>query len=78
MIRPFISPAGAFIIFIPKKDKGLRLYMDYRGLNTITKKNKHLLSLISETLNRLNNIRKYIKLDLKNAYYRIRIRLRDK
>ena len=37
-------------------------------------KNRYFLSLINEILNRLNNIIKYIKLNLKNTYYRIRIR----
>ena len=34
-------------------------------------KNRYFLSLIKQILNRLNNTTKYIKLDLKNAYYRI-------
>ena len=77
VIRPSTSPAGAPIIFVPKKDGGLRLCVDYRGLNAVTKKNRHPLPLISETLDRLSGARKYIKLDLKDAYYRIRIRPGD-
>jgi len=52
-IQRLISPAGAPILFIFKKDEGLRIYVDYRGLNKITKKNRYLLSLIGETLDRL-------------------------
>ena len=37
-------------------------------------KNHYFLLLISEILNRLNDIIKYIKLNLNNTYYRIRIR----
>ena len=33
-----ISPAGAFIIFVKKKDDGLRLCVNYRKLNVITRK----------------------------------------
>jgi hypothetical protein len=49
-IRHSISPAGAPILFVPKKDSGLRLCIDYRGLNKITVKNRHPLPLIGEML----------------------------
>jgi hypothetical protein len=38
-IRKSRSPASALILFIKKKDRGLYLYIDYRGLNAVTKKN---------------------------------------
>ena len=33
------SPAGYLILFAPKKDRSLQLYVDYRKLNNITIKN---------------------------------------
>ena len=72
-IRPSKSPAGAPILFVPKKDGGLRLYVDYRGLNKVTIKNRHPLPFIDETLDRLGGAVKFTALDLKDAYYRIRI-----
>ena len=59
------------ILFILKKNEDLRLYINYRDLNKITIKNRYSLSLISKTLNRLNNIKRFIKVNLKNIYYRI-------
>jgi hypothetical protein len=76
-IRRSTSPAGALVLFQQKKDGGLRLCVDYRGLNSITIKNRHALPLISETLDRLVGARVYTKLDLKDAYHRIRIRAGD-
>ena len=38
-IRPATSPAGAGFFFVSKKDGGLRPYIDYSGLNSITIKN---------------------------------------
>jgi hypothetical protein len=35
-IRPFKFSTNALILFILKKDRGLRLYVDYRGLNRVT------------------------------------------
>ena len=52
----------------------MRLCVDYRGLNKITIKNRHPLPLISETLDRLSGAKVFTKLDLKDAYHRIRIR----
>jgi hypothetical protein len=49
-IRKSILSAGAPILFISKKDRSLHLYIDYRGLNEITIKNRYPLSLISEIL----------------------------
>jgi hypothetical protein len=77
IIRESVSPAGAPILFVPKKDSTLRLCIDYRGLNAITVKNRHPLPLISKILDRLNGSTIFSKIDLKNAYYRIRIKERD-
>jgi len=72
-IRRSTSPCGAPILFVPKKDGGLRLCVDYRGLNKITVKNRTALPLISETLDRLVGAAIFTKFDLKDAYHRIRI-----
>ena len=76
-IQHSVSPAGAPILFVPKKDGGLRLCVDYRGLNKVTTKNRHPLPLITETLDRLCGAKKFTKLDLKDAYHRIRIKEGD-
>lgn len=72
-IRRSESPAGAPVLFVPKKDGGLRLCVDYRALNSITVKNRCPLPLISETLDRLRTAKYFTKLDLKGAYNLIRI-----
>ena len=76
-IRRSKSPAGAPILFVPKKDGTLRLCVDYRGLNKITVKNRYPLPLIGETLDRLRCAKIFTSLDLRNAYHRIRIRPGD-
>jgi hypothetical protein len=63
---------------MPKNNKNLRFYVDYRALNKLTIKNRHALPLIDETINRLSGTKIYIKLNLKNAYYRIRIKTNNK
>lgn len=76
-IRPSQSPAGAPIMFVPKKGGGLRLCVDYRGLNNVTIKDRTPLPLISETLDRLRRAKIFTQLDLKDAYHRMRIREGD-
>ncbi|KAJ1579747.1 hypothetical protein NDA12_006262 [Ustilago hordei] len=67
-IRPSKSPARSPVLFVPKKDGGLRLCVDYRGLNEITVKNRAPLPLIEEQLFLLRKARIYTKLDLRAAY----------
>ena len=76
-IRPSKSPAAAPVLFVPKKDGTLRLCIDYRGLNKVTVKNRYPLPLMGEILNRVNGATVFSKIDLKDAYYRIRIRPGD-
>ena len=70
-IRRSTSPAGAPVIFVPKKDGSLRLCVDYWGLNKVTLKDRTPLSLIGETLERLGSAVIFTKLDLRNAYHRL-------
>jgi len=72
-IRPSQSSAGAPILFIKKKDGSLRLAVDYRGLNRITRKDRYPLPLIPDLLDRLRSARSYTKIDLRGAYNLVRI-----
>jgi len=47
-ICPSKSLAGAPILFIPKPHGGLRLVVDYRGLNKVTIHNKYPIPLMME------------------------------
>ena len=66
-----------FILFVPKKDKKLRLYINYRKLNAITIKNKYSLPNIGKFQNYLTEAKWFIKLDLRGIYNLVRIREGD-
>ena len=68
-IVPSKLPARAPVLFTKKKDSGLCLYVDYRSLNAITKKNKHPLSLMQIFLDLLRRKKRYKKLDIISAYH---------
>jgi len=50
--------------YIPKKDGLLQLVQDYRKLNQITIKDKTLLPLIGEVIDKLKETKYFNKLDL--------------
>ena len=58
------SRYAALCFYIPKKDSSLRLVQDYRKLNQVMIKNKTLLPLIREVINKLKEAKYFNKLDL--------------
>jgi hypothetical protein len=76
-ITSFTFFAAILILFTKKKDDELRLCVDYRDLNEITIKNRYSLLLIEEVMNRLVEVKIYIKLDIQIAYNLIRVRAKN-
>ncbi|GJQ93297.1 putative reverse transcriptase domain-containing protein [Tanacetum coccineum] len=52
-IRPSISPWGAPVLFVKKKDGSFRMCIDYRELNKLTVKNHYLLPRIDDLFDQL-------------------------
>ncbi len=77
IIKHSMSSIEASVLFVLKKNEKLRLCVDYRDLNKIIRKNRHSLSLIIQMLNQLKDCRFFIKIDLTDAYNRIRIKKND-
>ena len=73
-IRPSTSPWGATNLFAKKKDKTLRLCIDYRLLNRVTIKNRYPLPRIDDLFDQLRGARVYSKIDLRTSYHQLRVR----
>ena len=67
-IRLNTSPWGVPVLFA-KKDKTLRLCIDYRQLNRVTIKNRYPLSMIDDLFDQLRGVRVYSKIDLRTGYH---------
>ena len=76
-IRPSTSPWGAPVLFVKKKDRTLRLCIDYRQLNRVTIKNRYLLPRIDDLFDQLRGARVYSKIDLRTGYHQLRVRETD-
>ena len=72
-IRPSTSPWGALVLFAKKKDKTLRLCIDYRQLNRVTIKNRYLFPRIDDLFDHLRGARVYSKIDLRTGHHQLRV-----
>ena len=66
---PYASP----VLFAKKKDGGWRFCVDYRKLNELTSKEHCAPPLIEETQSRLAKANVFTKLDIRQAFYRMRM-----
>ncbi|WMV50166.1 hypothetical protein MTR67_043551 [Solanum verrucosum] len=73
-IRPSVSPWGAPVLFVKKKDITLRLCIDYRQLNRITIRNKYPLLRINDLFDQLNGAKVFSKIDLRSGYQQLCVR----
>jgi hypothetical protein len=77
LIRPSVSPWGAPVIFIRKKDGSWRLCIDYRQLNKATIKNQYPLPRIDDLFDQMKGATVFSKIDLRSRYHQLRIKEDD-
>jgi hypothetical protein len=76
-IHPSVSPWGAPMLFVKKKDGTMQMCIDYRELNKITIKNKYLLPCKDDLFDQLQGTQIFSKIDLRSGHHQLKIRRED-
>ncbi|GJY59040.1 putative reverse transcriptase domain-containing protein [Tanacetum coccineum] len=72
-IRLSLSPWGAPILFVKKKDGYFRMCIHYRELNKLTVKNHYPLPRIDDLFDQLQGLHFFSKIDLRSGYHQLRV-----
>ena len=73
-VQPSVSPWGAPVLFVKKKDGTLRMCIDYRQINKVAVKNKYPLPRIEDLFIQLKGASVFSKIDLRSGYYQLRVK----
>ena len=73
-IRSSVSPLGAPILFVNKKDGTLRLCNDNKKLNKVTIKKKYPLPMIDDLFDQLKGVVVFSKIDLRFGHHQVHIK----
>ena len=76
-ISPSVSPWGAPVLFVKKKDATLRLCIDFRKLKKVTVKNKYPFPRIDDLFDQLKDEKIFSNIDLRLGYHQVRIKEQD-
>ncbi|KAL6461075.1 hypothetical protein MHYP_G00310410 [Metynnis hypsauchen] len=72
------SPYASPVVLVRKKNGDLRMVVDYRKLNKLTKKDAYPLPRIEETFALLSGSKWFTVLDLKSGYYQLEVEPADR
>ncbi|GFX27079.1 hypothetical protein TNCV_439851 [Trichonephila clavipes] len=73
IVQPSESPWSSPIVLVRKKDGSWRFCVDYRKLNSVTKKDVYPLPRIDDTLDCLKGAMFFSSMDLRSGYWQIEI-----
>jgi hypothetical protein len=69
LIHPIVSLLGAPVIFVRKKDRSWRLFIDYSQLNKSMIKNQYPLPRIDDLFYQMKGVTVFSNIDLRSGYH---------
>lgn len=72
------SPYAAPVVLVPKKNGEIRLTVDYRGINAITRADTYPLPRMDDLLHEAKSTKYMSTLDLKSGYHQVNVRPSDR
>ena len=78
IIRRSVSSQNSPLVVVPKKNVDLRICLDYRKLNSVTKKPVFQIPSATEIFDRLGGSSYFSTLDLSKGYYQIMLQEADR
>ena len=78
VIEPATGPWSSPVVLVQKKDGSTRFCVDFRQLNSLTKKDAHPLPRVDDTLDSLSGAQWFSTIDLASGYWQVEVAEEDK